>query len=319
MQRSVVVALAFAFAGSALGQAYPSKPIRVITPSAAGTGPDVVVRSVAQGLSSALGQPLVVENRAGASGIIGIEQCTKAPADGYTLCITHGQPVTFVPWAFAKLPFDPLHDLLPIANIGYFQGGIVVTPSLPVSNVKELIELSKAKPGSIAWGSFGNGSIPHMYLEWLNAQYGSTFRHIPYKSVVEAMQAVMNGEVQATINTANIIGPQIRAGKLKPVATLGAKRTPMLPGVVPFVEQGYDLSMVGWEGIFGPARTPRDVVMKINGEVNRMLQEREFFDRYLAPVAVEPMPGTPEDFAAFVKTDYELNGKVSKIANIKPE
>jgi tripartite-type tricarboxylate transporter receptor subunit TctC len=314
------IALAFAFlAGHAAAQTYPAKPIRAITPSAAGTGPDVIVRAVAGGLSKLLGQPVVVENRPGAAGIIGMDQCAKAAPDGYTLCISHSQPVTFVPHAYLKLPFEPLRDLSMIANLGYFMGGIVVNPSVPANSVSELIALERAKPESIAWGSFGSGSIPHMYLEWFNSQYGTHFRHIPYKSVVDAMQAVMNGEVQATINTANVIAPQIKAGRLKPIAQLGTHRSPMLPGVVPFTEQGYSLDMVGWEGIFGPARIPRDIVLKLNGETNRMLGDRELVEKVLAPVSLVPTPGTPEEFAEFVKKDLELNGRLSKIANIKPE
>jgi tripartite-type tricarboxylate transporter receptor subunit TctC len=223
-----------------------------------------------------------------------------------------------VPHAYLKLPFDPLRDLAPIANLGYFMGGIVVNPSIPAGNVQELVALGRAND-SIAWGSFGPGSIPHMYLEWFNSQHGTKFRHIPYKSVVDAMQAVISGEVQATINTANIIGPQIKAGRLKPIAQLGTHRSPMLPGVVPFVDQGYSLDMVGWEGIFGPGKLPREIVLRINAETNKLLTDREFVDKVLAPVSLLPAPGTPEQFAAFIRNDLELNGRLSKIANIKPE
>lgn len=300
-------------------QSYPSKPVRIVIPGAAGAPPDILARAVSPSLSQALGQAFVVDNRVGANGIIGMETVIKSAPDGYTLCITQGAPVSLNPYFYSKLSYEPLRDLAPIVNMGVIAASILVSASVPVKSMRELIDHMKAKPESLIWATWGPGSFSDMYRAWAENAFGVTFREVPYKTPIQAFNAVMAGEGHVMLNASGQLPPFINAGKIRAIATLGANRYRTLPDVPSFAELGYDVDFRGWVGVFAPAGTPRDIVLKLNEEINKVIADPKFIERFFVPASVEHRGGTPEAFAAFLKVDRETAGKLVKLTKVKPQ
>ena len=300
-------------------QAWPSKPIRVIVPNAVGSPGDLVARAFGAPLTQALGQPLVVENRTGANCIIGVEAVVRAAPDGYTLLSTQGATISLNPWFYAKLPYEPLRDLAPVANVGVIAAGLFGSSQVQAASLRELVDAAKAKPGDLVWATWGPGSFSDLYRAWAESQYGVTFREVSYKSPDQAAIAVMTGEAQVTLNTPAVMAPHVRAGKMRGLATIGQKRSPQLPDVPSFSELGLDLDFRGFVGVFAPAATPREVVARLNAEMNRLITDPEFARLHLERSAIEPRGGTTEEFAAFLRKDRETAGRLSKLANVKPQ
>jgi tripartite-type tricarboxylate transporter receptor subunit TctC len=304
---------------TAIAQSYPSKPVRVLIPSASGAPPDVIARALSQSLIVSMRQPFVVENRVGANGIIGMEAFIRAAPDGFTIMVTNGAPVSLNPYFYVKLPYEPLRDLAPIVNIGVIAASIVAHVSLGINSMHELIEMARARPDTIIWANWGSGSFPDLYRAWAQSTFGVKFRDVPYKTPDQAMNAVVAGEVHVLLNTPGLFAPHVKAGKLKALATIGPRRSPALPEAPSFSELGYDLDFRGWVGMFAPVGTPRDIVLRLNAEINRLVADPAFAGKYLAPASVEPRGGTPEEFAAFLKTDRETAARLTKLADVKPQ
>jgi tripartite-type tricarboxylate transporter receptor subunit TctC len=264
-------------------------------------------------------QPMVIENRIGANGIIGLEACARAAPDGYTICSTTSPPVTLSPYICAKLPYDPQRDLLPIIQIGIIYAMIAVPATSPVNSFRELIDLAKAKPRALNWGSWGSGSPSHLYLAWVESNTGALFTHVPYKTPDQAMAALVTGDVQAVANSPGVLASQVKAGKIKVLATSGSKRSPFFPETPTLKELGLNFQFRSWGGILGPAGIPRDIVMKLNSEINKLIADPAFVAKILTPFGMEPTGGTPEEFAASLKVDFEVSAALVKAAGMKAE
>jgi len=300
-------------------QTYPVRPVRIIIPGGAGAPPDIIARALSQPLTQNFGQPFVVENRVGANGIIGMEAVVRSAPDGYTLCITQGAPVSLNPYFYSKLPYEPLRDLVPIVNVGIIAASIVVSASVPANSMRELIDQIKAKPESLLWATWGAGSFSDLYRAWAQNAFGVSFRDIPYKTPTQAFNAVVAGEAHVMLNASGLLPPLIKAGRIKVLATIGPKRYQTLPEAPSFAELGYDVDFRGWVGVFAPAGTPQEIVLKLNSEINRIIADPAFGDRFLLPASVERKGGTPEEFAVFLKADRETAGRLTRLAKVKPQ
>jgi tripartite-type tricarboxylate transporter receptor subunit TctC len=315
LQRAFAAALSMLALGAAQAQpAYPTKPVRVIVPIAPGSVTDVVVRGAAQELSVRLGQPLLVENRVGASGVIGGEACARAAADGYTLCILYPNILSFNPHLFDKLPYDVERDFVPVTNLYFITEGLVVTASLPVNSVDELKSLARTKPGTLNFGTLGPGSGPELFLNWLNAEWQTDVTPIPYKGGGPVALALTTGEVQlGFMGLGNFIA-QIQGGQVRVLAVSGSRRSKLVPGAPTRDEAGLG-GYPGrvWWGLLVPAGTSAAIVQKLNTEFVQLFREPKFVD-FLESRYVEPATGTPEEFAAFLKADRESAGKLVRLS-----
>jgi tripartite-type tricarboxylate transporter receptor subunit TctC len=300
-------------------QNYPAKPVRIIIPGAAGAPPDILARALSPSLSQALGQPFVVDNRIGANGIIGMEAVVKAVPDGYTLCITQGAPVSLNPYFYRKLSYEPLRDLAPVVNVGVIAASILVSSSVSVRSMRELIDQARARPQSLLWATWGPGSFSDLYRAWAESAFGVSVRDVPYKTPIQAFNAVVAGEAHVMLNASGSLPPFIESGKIRALATIGPARYPTLPDVPSFSELGYDLDFRGWVGVFAPAGTPGEVVSRLNAEINRIIGDPKFIERFLVPASIEHRGGTPEQFASFLKSDRETAGRLVKLTKVQPE
>lgn len=284
-----------------------------------GSPTDIVARSLALYWAQNLGQPLVIENRAGASGIIGTEACAKSPADGYSVCFLANGQIVLNPLVFARLPYDAVQDFVPVAHICDISSAVTVHSSVQVNSMRDLLEQSATKAGALNWASWGAGSPSHLYLAWLENRAGGRFTHVPYKDPAQAWNALIAGEVQAMVNTTGLSAALVKAGKVKALAIVGAKRSALLPEVPTLKEQGLDLQLSGWIGLFAPRAIPREVVQRLNVETNKFLNEREFVAKSLLPLGLEAGGGSPEDFAASIRGDRSTSADLVKLANVKPQ
>jgi tripartite-type tricarboxylate transporter receptor subunit TctC len=304
---------------TASGQSWPAKTVRIIVPSEVGTPTDVVMRGIASSLQQSLGQAVFVDNRPQAFGIVGMEACVKAEPDGYSLCGPSSSAVNLNPFLYRNLQYETPRQLTPVINLGTIKACIVVHPSVPASTMHELVALARQKPDGINWGSWGSGSFSHLYWAWTEETLRTQFHHVPYKTPGQVTAALLSGEVQVLLNTPALMGPLVKAGKLRAIAVTGTARSEYLPGTASFKEQGLDLDYLGWIGLFAPVGTPREVVTKVNAEVNRFLKNPNFVETIMRRSSVDPIGGTPEEFAAFVKADRETAEALVKLAKIKPE
>lgn len=313
-----VLAAVFLFTGAAQAQTYPSKVVRVVLGFPAGTTVDLLVRPLTQKLGESLGQQFIVDNRAGATGLIANETVAHAAPDGYTLLGAPGSSLTSSPQMFAKPPFDVLRDFAPIAQIGAFGYVFMAHPGVPVKNVKQLIALARARPGFLTYGSSGIGSGFHLAGELFTSMAHVNMLHVPYKGGAAAMNDMLAGRIDVMFYSLAVALPQIQAGKLHPLAVTGARRDPLLPDV-PTMEQaglkGYE--MTGWHGLLAPAGTPSAVLDKLNAEIVRILQTpdmRKIWQR----LGMETPSTTRAQFAVVIKRDYDMYAKLIKSAGIKP-
>lgn len=325
MKMSAHVIALLAFLASMLimpaanAQRYPSRPIRMIQPLGAGTPGDIASRAIAQSLSQTLGQPVVVENRVGANGLIAMEVCVNAPPDGYTLCVPSASQISINPFVYPKLPYDARHGFEPIILVGLIKSSILANPSLPAKSMGELIQLAKSRPGALNWGTWGVGSLTHLYLAWVQSKFGVSFNHVPYKTIGEAMKALIAGEVQVMQNTPGLVHSLANAGRLRVLAVTGDKRSTFFPEVPSFKELGYDLQFESWIGVFAPKNTPKEIVQLLNTEIGKLIVDATFSERVLKPAAIDPSGGSPEEFVEFLKSDRETAAMLAKIANLRSE
>ena len=298
-------------------QAYPNKPIRWVIPFPPGGGAEFLGSTVAKKLTEALKQPVVVELRPGSAGTAGTELIAKALPDGYSLLQGQLAPMSIYPALHAKPAYDPLRDFAPISRLAFVTQILVVHPSLPVKSVKELVALAKSKPGQINYGSQSYGSGPHLAMEWLKAATRINMVHVPFEGAAAAVSALVTGNASVQFAAAPGALPRVKSGKLRGIAVGSAKRSPDLPDLPTVAESGVPgFEYVIWYGLFAPAKTPKEIVEKLNTEVVRTLKDPETV-RELASRGAEPSPTTPEAFAKYLREDHERWKKVVKTAGIK--
>lgn len=315
--RLTVLSLALCSAGLALGQTYPSRPVRLLVPFAPGGGSDVIARVAAQKFTEATGQQVIVDNRPGAGGTVAAELGVKAPPDGYTLTLI--APSYTVGPSLYKLTFDAANDITAIIQLSHGAFLLAVHPSLPVKNVKELIALAKARPGQMSYGSGGAGSGIHLAMELFLDMAGIRIVHVPYRGNGPALTDTIAGNVQMLWGSAPSTLPSVRNGRLRAIAVSTAVRSPAAPDIPTAAEaglKGYDVVL--WHGIIGPKGLPAAIVSRINGELNKALRTKEMSDR-LALDGVQPAGGTPEQFHTEIRKGIETWGRVMKKIGITPE
>lgn len=298
-----------ALAPAAWAQNYPARPVHVVIPLSPGGTTDVPGRIIAQKLSESLGQQFFVENRAGAGGTIGSDFVAKSKPDGYTLLLT-ASPFVIAPHVYKSVPYDALTDFTPVIRIATGPYVLVVHPSLGVHSVKELIALAKKQPGRIDFASSGNGGAQHLVTELFMYMAGVKLNHVPYKGSGPAQQDLISGIVKVSFVGTPIAIPHMKSGRLIALGVSTAKRSPEMPDVPTIAEAGvpgYEARV--WIGLLAPAGTPREIVSRLNGEIGKLVRADDV-RRLIAPTGMEPDPDTPEQFAAFVKADYDKWGKV---------
>lgn len=301
-----------------LAQAFPAKPVKIVVPYPPGGTNDIVVRLLAQKLGDSMGQPFVVENKPGASGNLGAEQVARAAPDGYTLLlVTTGHSIH--PSLYKNLRYNIKTDLTPVSELTRGPMLVMVTPSLPYKTVQDVIAAAKARPGSINFGSAGNGSSTHLATELLSSMAGVKMTHIPYSGSAPAMADVMAGNAQLVMDLMFSALPQVNGGKLRAIAITGAKRSPLLPGVPTVAESGVPgFETLAWNGLMAPANTPKPIIDKLNAEIRKALDAPEMKERLRAQ-GFEPSPGTPEQFGALIRSEIDRWAKVVKTSGAKVE
>ncbi|HXV11810.1 MAG TPA: tripartite tricarboxylate transporter substrate binding protein [Burkholderiales bacterium] len=310
---SAIIALCLLGIGNAMGQAYPSKSIRLIAPYPPGGGIDATARIIAQALTAQLGQQVVVENRSGATGRIGTEIAAKAPRDGYTLLLGSGAPNAVVPSVTPNLPYDPIKDFAPISLVGVTDYTLVIHPSVPVHSVKQLVALAKARPGELTYGSSGILSNTHLAGELLKQMANVSIVHVAYKGTGPAMVAVLTGEMAISFGGGPAAAPHVKANRLRALATTGSRRrdpqVPTLGETLP----GYEVNQ--WYGILAPAGTPQAVLDRLHKEVTRAVTSRTVADR-LTNLGADPVTNTPAEFLDMIKSEIVKWRKVITTAKI---
>ena len=313
-------AILFVAASSAFGQSWPTKPVRIIVPFGPGGASDLMPRLVAERLSPMWGQPVVIENRPGAAGNIGMEAGAKAAPDGYTLLAAPNGNLVVNPHMYAKLNYDVFKDLVPVTRIAAVQNVLVVNPDVPAKTVKELVALAKAQPRQLTFSSPGNGSQAHVAVELLKMQLGFDAVHVPYKSVADAMKDLLGGRITMMVAQVPSAQPQIQAGKLRALGVASPSPLAALPGVPTIAAEaglpGFEA--VSWYALVAPAGTPREVIAKIYADTAKVLQVPEVRER-LAAMGAEPSGESPEQLGARMKAESERWGEVVRKANIKAE
>ncbi|APV51142.1 ABC transporter substrate-binding protein [Betaproteobacteria bacterium GR16-43] len=309
--RSVLAALALC-AGTAFAQDYPNKAVTVVVPWPAGGPSDIAARPIAKGLTDQLGKPFVIDNRGGASGNIGSAIVAKQqPADGYTLLVTSSSPIVINPSLYKAMPFDSLKDLLPITNVLRVPLVLAVNPSVPAKNLKELLAYIKSQGGKFNYASSGSGTPQHLTSELFKTVAKLDMVHVPYKGSAPALTDVIAGHVPMMFDSTIAIVPQLKAGKLRPIAVTGAKRSPQLPDVPTFAESGVALESYAWYGMFARAGTPKPIIDKLNAEARKAMKSPEF-QNVLKDTGSEDVGDTPENFTKFVQAETTKWAKVVK-------
>jgi tripartite-type tricarboxylate transporter receptor subunit TctC len=313
---SLTVAL---FAGAAMAQAYPVKPIRMIVPFPPGGGTDIAARAIANKLSEDLKWTFVVENKPGAGGNLGVEQAVKSPADGYTLVIGQTSNLAINPTLYAKLPYDSLRDLSPVALIVSAPVVLVVALNSRYASLGDLLAAAKTDPGGVTFASPGNGTVSHLAGELLQRAAGVKLTHVPYKGASQALTDTLGGQVQSFMSSVPSALSQIKAGRLRAIAVTSAKRSSELPNAPTIAESGYrGFEANTWYGLLVPAGTPPAIVARLNAEVNRALATPELRHR-LAAEGGEALGGSPEQFASFLKAEHAKWGRVVRESGARAE
>jgi tripartite-type tricarboxylate transporter receptor subunit TctC len=306
-------------AAPAFAQVYPSKPIRLIVPFAAGGGNDNVARLVGKRLADGLGQPVVIDNRPGAGGVLGAELAAKSAPDGYTLFLGGVGSHAINPNLHERLPYDPIRDFAPVALLASAPLVLVVHPSVPAGSLTQFVAYARSHPGRLNYASNGNGSSSQLAAVMFDSMAGVDMVHVPYKGLAPALADLLSGQVQLMFSSVVAILPHIKAGRLRGLAVTGAGRLASMPDLPTIAESGFPgYEASSWYGILAPAGTPRDVVMKLNAELGKALEQAEVRNSLLAEGA-EPAGGSPERFAAHIRAEKERLGKIIRDANIRLE
>ncbi|HYD59950.1 MAG TPA: tripartite tricarboxylate transporter substrate binding protein [Noviherbaspirillum sp.] len=320
---SAVLSLAFAVASGAANAEsaanYPNTTVKIVVPFGPGGGTDVVARVVAQSLSKRLGQSVIVENRPGAGGVLGVTAVTKSTPDGYTLLLGSNGPISINPSVYRNLSYSPSRDLVPVASIAAVPFLLVANPQFPANNVKELIEIARKKPGTVTYASPGNGTTNHLVGALIESMAGVDMLHVPYKGAAAAANDVIGGQVQIMSGDANTLLPMVQNGKLKSLAVTGATRSVLLPNVPTVAESGLpDFQATGWFGLFAPKGVPAAVVARLTKEVNAVLQE-EAVNQRIHALGGTVLATTPERFQQMINDETKRWAKVIADKKIKLE
>jgi tripartite-type tricarboxylate transporter receptor subunit TctC len=317
------VSICLAVAQAAQAQAtYPRKQIRMIVPNIPGGAFDATARHFALGIGRALGQTVVIENIPAALGVAGLQAAARSAPDGYTILFTSGSNISFLPLLRKNLPYDVQKDFAPIARIGFLDSFIVVHPSVKVQTFKELLDLANAKPESVTWASWGPTSVSNLYIEWLKHKKNIVFLNVPYKTSPQANNAVVAGESQVVAMGQGSAASLIKAGRLRPLAFTGVKRSPLIPEIPTVKETGIGLDdeMPLWSGLFAPAGTPREIIDTLNKVVNALLADRATEKDMTARLGfVLADPNTPEQFTAEIQRDRATYMSLIKLTGIRDE
>ncbi len=304
----------------AQAQSYPSRIITIVAPSAPGGITDTLARWLAQRFSETWGQPVIVENKAGANNQIGAEFVARSTPDGYTLFLSPEATFVVNPSLYAKLNYDPVKDFVPISGLVRIHHSLIVNPSLPVRNVGDLIELAKQKPGQLTYGTFGVGSSGHINMEMFQTMAGVQLLPVHYKGATPALTDVIAGHIQMMFLSVGSAMPSARAGKVKMIAIASNTRRSQLPDVPTVAESGLaNFEAVSWFGLFAPGGTPQEIVAKLNAEVRKIFSDQTFRQKFLEPQFMEPMTSSPEEFAEYIRTDAQKWSRVMRAANVKIE
>ena len=299
----------------AAAQSYPTKPIRLIVAFPPGASSDLVGRMLGQKIGEQMGQQVIPDNRPGAGGNLGLGMLSKTPPDGYTIGIATAS-IAVSPSLYKNLGYDPVKDLAPVARLTTIPNVLLVHPSVPAKTLRQFIDLAKASPGRLNFGSGGTGTTNHLANELLKHLEKINLVHVPYKGVTQAMVAMMSGEVDEVVMPVSTALPQIKAGKVRPLAVLTEKRIPSLPNVPTGIEAGVpNFTMPLWYGMFAAAGTPRDIVERLNRELTKALESKELTGT-LAAMGVDPWPGTAEQLGELLRTDMERYGAIARSANL---
>ena len=319
MLKRLACAALLSFATMANAQTYPTKPVRLIVGFPPGGGTDVVARVIAQKLTEWWGQAVTVENRAGATGTIGADSVAKAAPDGYTLLMGHVNSHGIAPNLFPKMPYDALKDFVAVAYVGYVPNVLAVHPSVPAKSVKELVALAKAQPGKLNFASSGNGSTQHLAGELFKQLTGTSIVHVPYKGSGDAIKDLLAGVVSMNFDTMPPVLPHIQAGKLRGLAISTPRRLPQLPDVPTFAEEGITgFDVANWYGVMAPAGTPRELVTRLNVDINKAMQVPEVRAR-LEGVGTQLREQSAADFDAYMKAEVAKYAKLVKDAGVRLE
>ena len=299
--------------------AWPSRPIKLVVPFAAGGTSDVLARTLAEKLQGALKQTVIVDNKAGAGGVIGADSVAKAPADGYTILLGTIASHAINPALQPKMPYDALKDFAPVDLLGSISNVLLVGATQPYKTVKDLTAAAKAKPGSVAFASAGQGSSQHMSGELFKQLAGAELTHIPYKGSAPAIQDVIGGQVPMSFETVTVALPHIQSGKVRALAVTSAKRSPALPDTPTLQEAGVKgFDVASWQAIYAPAGTPPAIVQRLNAEIEKIVAMPDVKAKF-ETLGLQHSPNTPAEFAAFNKAEVAKWTKVVKDGNVKPE
>ncbi len=313
--RILCLAAAMIVASPAFAQSWPSRPVRVVAAYPAGGSIDIVARLVSQRLAESLGQPFIVENKAGAAGNIGTDFVAKAGPDGYTLLMGSAAAISSAPNVYAKLPYDPQKDLLPIVLVANQPNALIVRPGLAANNVKEFIALARANPGKLNYGSSGVGASQHMTAELFAMMTGVQITHVPYKGGAPAMTDLMSGQIDFMFDPVPTSIQVVRSGKVRALAVTSLRRSEVMPDLPSMAEAGLEgFELRGWIGLLAPANTPRELVLRLNGEVLKMLAGD--LRGKLLELGLDVAGGTPEQFAAFIREDIAKYGRIVKASGM---
>jgi tripartite-type tricarboxylate transporter receptor subunit TctC len=297
---------------------FPAKSIRIIASTSPGGLTDLLARNLGRLMSESLGQQVVVENRPGAGTLIGMTACARAPADGYTLCLTDNQSLVFNPLLFSKLPYDPKGDFVPIGGVVRTPNDVIVaSPTLPANNLAEVLALARAKPGTVSFATWGPGSLPAIYYAWITRQAGVQMMAVPYKGAGPSFLAVISGEVNLAYSSLAIAKPAAEAGKVKLIAVTGNRRAAAFPSTASLGESSSDPNLGTFWGLYAPAKTPAAVVARLNTELNKALASAAF-QSFAQQGFLETMAGTPEQFAATLAQAQATSARTFQTIGIQP-
>ncbi len=314
---AVACTLTLPVLAAGIADAYPAKPVRIIIMSSPASGPDILGRMIGSRLGEIWGQQFVVDNRAGASGNIGAEIAANSAADGYTLLMVTSQ-AAIVNAMFDKLSYSLTKDFTPISYLASTPFIMVVNPSVPVQSVKELIALAKGRPGELKYGSGGSGSPPHLAAEVFKSMTGTDLLHVPYKSVSPALTDTISGQIQMTISVVPMVMPTVKSGKVRALGVTSQQRTPLVPELPAIAETVPGFEAIGWYGLVAPAKTPPEIVAKLNAELVKLMGSADFRER-LATMGAVPYGTSAQEFGAHIRSEIDKARRIIKAAGVKPD
>jgi tripartite-type tricarboxylate transporter receptor subunit TctC len=305
-------------AGAAQAQPYPGKPIRIIVPFPPGNTMDIMSRLIGPKITERTGQQVIVENRPGASGMLGLDLVAKAPPDGYTIGAGQGGNLTVLPHTSKNCPYDPLKDFVPIAVSTTNYLGIVANPNAPFKTIGEMVKWAKENPGRLTVATNGEGGFPHLGFEHLRSMAGFTYTHVPYKGSAAIATDVIGGQVQAAMDGITGMAPHIKSGRLRLLAVTGKGRVDLWPGVPAANEDVPGYESGGWFGFVAPAGVPREIIVKLNDEINRAMKQPDVTQK-LEAAGLLVVAESPEHFAQVIKSDYDKYGRLVKMIGFQPQ